>query len=276
MGPSDGNYRYRDSVASLPVASVLVVDDEEDIRELVRINLELDGHSVATAASGLEALKSLRDDLPDVVVLDVMMPDMDGWEVLSRIKADSSPEFSRVPVLMLTARTDDMDRIRGGIEGAIRYITKPFSLTDLRDEVRHALEGEPEPVKRRQAQTNALEQLARLEKGDSAAASPTAASSPRPRLTKLEGAPEAKAPAPRPVRLQAEQLAGLSEKQYELLAAVAATPTVRAAAEQLGVSRSNVYASLRRIARKLSVKTVPELVTVVRQGGLPDPGEPAP
>jgi DNA-binding response OmpR family regulator len=252
------------------MASVLVVDDEEDIRELVRINLELDGHAVATASSGMEALASLKESAPDVVVLDVMMPGMDGWEVLSRIKADESIRLATVPVLMLTARTDDMDRIRGGIEGAIRYITKPFSLTDLRAEVRHALEGEPEPVKRRKAQHNALEQLARLEKGDGAGGASAQNVSPRPRLTKLEGAPEAKQAPARPVRLQASQIENLSDKQHELLAAVAHTPTVRAAAEQLSVSRSNVYASLRRIARKLGVKTVPELVNIVRQGGLPE------
>lgn len=264
------------------------MDDEEDIRELVRINLELDGHAVVTAASGLDALQSLKESAPDVVVLDVMMPGMDGWEVLSRIKAAESSDLSQVPVLMLTARTDDMDRIRGGIEGAIRYITKPFSLVDLREEVRRALEGDPEPVKRRNAQTAALEQLARLEKGDAAAGPVGGAggggvggggaggggAAARPRLTKLEGAPEAKPAPARPVRLQASQLEGLSEKQYELLAAVAGTPTVRAAAEQLKVSRSNVYASLRRIARKLGVKTVPELVTIVRQGGLPDDARP--
>ncbi|MDQ1437611.1 MAG: hypothetical protein QOK43_1240 [Acidimicrobiaceae bacterium] len=250
------------------MASVLVVDDEDDIRELVRINLELDGHQVTTAASGMEALDRLQDLHPDVVVLDVMMPGMDGWEVLSRIKADSSAALAAVPVLMLTARTDDMDRIRGGIEGAIRYITKPFSLPDLRQEVNHALEGDPEPVKRRKVQHNALEHLARLEKGDGASA--PASASARPRLTKLEGAPEAKNPPPRQIRLQLAQVQTLSEKQHELLTAVSTTATVRAAAEQLGVSRSNVYASLRRIARKLGVRTVPELVTIVRQGGLPE------
>jgi DNA-binding response OmpR family regulator len=247
------------------MAFVLVVDDEEDIRELVRINLELDGHKVETADSGAEALDRLAERVPDVVVLDVMMPGMDGWEVLSKVKADKASGLAAIPVLMLTARTDDMDRIRGGIEGAIRYITKPFSLADLREEVKLALEGEPEPVKRRKAQHDALEHLARLEKGDGAGASVT----PRPRLTKLEGAPESKQAPPRPARLQASQLSSLSPKQYELLEAVATTPTVRAAAEQLHVSRSNVYASLRRIARKLGVKTVPELVTIARQGGLP-------
>jgi DNA-binding response OmpR family regulator len=251
------------------MASVLVVDDEDDIRELVRINLELDGHSVTTASSGFDALECLQAATPDVVVLDVMMPGMDGWEVLARIKSDRSAAIAGVPVLMLTARTDDMDRIRGGIEGAIRYITKPFSLSDLRQEVKFALEGEPESVKRRHAQTSALEQLARLEKGDASGVPPVSVGA-RPHLTKLEGAPEAKQPPPRVTRLQPAQLSVLSDKQYELLEAVATTPTVRAAAEQLQVSRSNVYASLRRIARKLGVKTVPELVTIARQGGLPD------
>jgi DNA-binding response OmpR family regulator len=251
------------------MASVLVVDDEEDIRELVRINLELDGHSVDTASTGMDALDHLRKAVPDVVVLDVMMPGMDGWEVLAKIKSDGVADLARVPVLMLTARTDDMDRIRGGIEGAIRYITKPFSLAVLRDEVQKALVGEPEPVKRRKAQHTALEQLARLEKGESAQQGPASASSPRPRLTKLESSPEGKMAPNRQPRLQPSQLTGLSPKQYELLQAVSSTATVRTAAEQLGVSRSNVYASLRRIARKLGVKTVPELVTIARQGGLP-------
>ena len=245
------------------MATVLVVDDEEDIRELVRINLELDGHDVTVASSGDEALEQLRGSVPELILLDVMMPGMDGWEVLTKIKAERA-DMSAVPVLMLTARSDDMDRIRGGIEGAIRYITKPFSLSDLRSEVRDALEGDPEPIKRRRAQHQALEQLARLEAGDAVRTGPAA---PRPKLTKLEGAPEQKAAPPRAARAAPAAVDVLSPKQRELLEAVATTATVRAAAEQLQVSRSNVYASLRRIARKLDVASVPELVTMARQGG---------
>ena len=248
------------------MASVLVVDDEEDIRDLVRINLELDGHEVATVSSGAEALERLADeaDLPDVIVLDLMMPGMDGWEVLTQLKTQQS-EVAAVPVLLLTARADDLDRIRGGIEGAIRYITKPFTLDDLREEVRKALEGEPELVKRRRAQNEALERLARLERG---AAPMGEEAGPRPRLTKLEGAPEPREQAVRIRRPAPAAMEELSPKQRELLDAIAANPTVRSAAEQLQVSRSNVYASLRRIARKLDMKSVPELVALARQGGL--------
>src|SRR4051812_1678414 len=242
------------------MARVLVVDDEPDIRELVRLNLELAGYDVLLAHDGPAGLNTLRSEQPDLVVLDVMMPGMDGWEVLRQIKADPVESLAQIPVLMLTAKSDDLDRVRGGIEGAIRYITKPFALAELRDAVKMALEGEPEPVQRRQAQHAALERLARLEKGDSA----ETALAPRPRLTRFEAAaPQA---AARPQRTAAADVSMLSPKQIELLTAVSSTRTVRDAADQLDVSRSNVYASLRRIARKLDVHSVPELVTMARNG----------
>ena len=244
---------------------VLVVDDEADIRELVRLNLELDGHGVILAADGNEAIEFAVGEHPDCVVLDVMMPEKDGWTVLSEMKSSIDPVIAHIPVIMLTARADDLDKIRGSIEGAIRYLTKPFSPTELRDEVRAALEGD-EPEKRRKAQTDALEQLARLESGQSEPVSGTRVA--RPHLTRLERTHE-----PEPVRtapgINPEKLATLSEKQRELLQMVSDTPTVSEAAERLSVSRSNVYASLRRIARKLDVRSVPELVTLVRAGGLP-------
>jgi DNA-binding response OmpR family regulator/DNA-binding CsgD family transcriptional regulator len=249
------------------MSTVLVVDDEADIRELVRLNLELDGHDVILAADGNEAIEFAVGEHPDCVVLDVMMPEKDGWEVLAEMKASIDPVIAEIPVIMLTARADDLDRIRGSIEGAIRYLTKPFSPTELRDEVRAALTGDPEPMKRRKVQTDALEQLARLESGQS---EPVGARAARPHLTRLERSPD-----PEPLRavaggLAADKVAGLSDKQRELLQMVSSTPTVSEAAERLAVSRSNVYASLRRIARKLDVRSVPELVTMVRAGGLPD------
>lgn len=246
------------------MARVLVVDDEADIRRLVRFSLELDGHQVTEAADGLEALRALGPEAPDVMVLDVTMPRLDGWEVLMRLKAGAGAVGTDLPVIMLTALDADVDRIRAGIEGAVRYLTKPFDPDDLRLEVQRALE-EPEPVQRRRAALEALEHLAALERpdGDSDGDRPPAA---HPHITRLGGPIEAANFRPRPRRLGVEQVQRLSARQGELLRAVAATPTVLAAAERLGVSRSNVYSSLRRIARRLEVASVTELVALARQG----------
>jgi DNA-binding response OmpR family regulator len=245
------------------MSRILIVDDEADIRELVRLNLELDGHAVVAVESGAEAVEYAVGEQPDVIVLDVMMPQMDGWEVLGELKTSPDPLVQTIPIIMLTARADDLDRIRGGIEGAIRYLTKPFSPSELRREVTSALEGD-EPSKRRRAQTDALEQLARLESGTKEGPDRAA----RPHITRLERAHEPATAKPVAPRLSATKLGQLSDKQRELLDAVASTPTVSEAAHQLEVSRSNVYASLRRIARKLDVRSVPELVTLVRGGAL--------
>jgi DNA-binding response OmpR family regulator len=246
-------------------ATVLVIEDEPDIRDLVRINLEMDGHRVILAADGAEGLAAIHRERPDVVLLDVMLPEMDGWEVLTRLKAADDELLSSVPVLMLTARTDPMDRLRGGIEGAIRYLTKPFSPSKLREEVRDALGGAPEPVRRRQAQQDALAELARRERGGSGEVDTDVA---RPHLTRLEPARVAPSrPQPAPA-FPPGQLNSLSAKQRQLLEAVASSTTVSQAADRLDVSRSNVYASLRRIARKLGVRTVTELVNLARAGGL--------
>jgi len=114
------------------VASVLVVDDEPDIRYLTQLQLELDGHRVMTAADGVEALAAVQVEVPDVVLLDVMMPEVDGWAVLEQLKAHLDQRISSVKVLMMTALADDDHRLRGGIEGAVRYLVKPVSAADLR------------------------------------------------------------------------------------------------------------------------------------------------
>jgi DNA-binding response OmpR family regulator len=252
------------------MATVLAVDDEEDILTIIRHNLEREGHRVLTAPNGDRALEIVREDRPDVVVLDVMMPGTDGWDVLKRIKAESD-ELSTIPVLMLTARSADEDRIRGGIEGAIRYLTKPFSPRALCEEVAQALEGEPEPEKRLKVQRESLSQLARLEKRSSpgtrrrpAADEGTAVS---PRVTRLEHVPGGETDSYQ-LRSVRERLDQLSTKQLELLHALEGSDTVSQAASDLGVSRSNVYASLRRISRKLGVRSVPELLAIVRTGEL--------
>lgn len=242
---------------------VLVADDSADIRRLVRWSLELDGHDVVEASDGIEALRAMgRPPAPDVVVLDLTMPRLDGWEVLVRLKG-KGPAQSSVPVILLTALDAELDRIRGGIEGAVRYVTKPFDPDQLRAEVQRAID-EPEPASRREAARRALERLAVLERGgDPAGGGPPAA---HPRVTRL-GPPLDTGPArPKPRRFTAAQLESLSDRQRQLVAAVGRTASVLAAAEELGVSRSNVYASLHRIARRLNVATVTELVAMARQG----------
>ena len=247
------------------MATILVVDDEPDIRQLIRINLQLAGHEVVTAANGAEALEAVRDVKPDVMILDVMMPEVDGFAVLESIKSEPTVELRNIPVLMLTASDSAENRVRGGIEGAIRFLSKPFSPAELRAEVRDALEGDPEPVRRRRAQQASLEELARMEKGVDREPSATS----RPRLTRYERpAPVPPAESPPQVLAVREQLAGLTDKQRELLERLAAATSVSDAAADLGVSRSNVYASLRRITRKLGISTVPDLLTIVRSGEL--------
>jgi two-component system KDP operon response regulator KdpE len=105
---------------------ILVVDDEPPIVRLVKAKLKVDGYEVLTAYRGEEALTILEDEVPDLIVLDVMMPDMDGFETLRRIR-----EHSQVPVVMLTARGSDADKLKGLQSGADDYVTKPFNPDEL-------------------------------------------------------------------------------------------------------------------------------------------------
>jgi two-component system KDP operon response regulator KdpE len=113
---------------------ILVVDDEERIVRFIRLNLEQDGFQVEEAYSGKKAMDKLRQSLPDLVILDVMMPDLDGFEVLKLIR-----ENHDVPVIMLTAKTEEDDRVRGLELGADDYVTKPFSPRELVSRVRAVL-----------------------------------------------------------------------------------------------------------------------------------------
>ena len=113
---------------------ILAVDDEERMVRFIRLNLEHDGFQVIEAYNGSQALEQLRSNLPDIVLLDVMMPDIDGFEVLRMIR-----ETSTIPVIMLTAKGDEEDRIRGLELGADDYITKPFSPRELVSRVRAVL-----------------------------------------------------------------------------------------------------------------------------------------
>lgn len=113
---------------------VLVVDDEPRMIRFIRLNLEHDGFDVYEATSGPQALEKMRDRLPDLILLDVMMPDLDGFETLRLIR-----EISTVPVIMLTAKGEEDDRVRGLELGADDYITKPFSPRELVSRVRAVL-----------------------------------------------------------------------------------------------------------------------------------------
>ncbi|NPA31050.1 MAG: response regulator transcription factor, partial [Chloroflexi bacterium] len=113
---------------------ILVVDDEKRIVHFIRLNLEHDGFEVLAAYNGTEALKRVREDLPDLVLLDVMLPDMDGFEVLRLIR-----EVSDVPVIMVTAKGEEEDIVRGLELGADDYITKPFSPRELVSRIRAVL-----------------------------------------------------------------------------------------------------------------------------------------
>ena len=106
--------------------TILVVDDEPRIIEAVGMNLELEGYQVSSASNGYEALQKLTKDLPDLVILDVMMPEIDGFETLRKIR-----EVSTVPVIMLTVRGEEIDKVRGLDLGADDYITKPFNPKEL-------------------------------------------------------------------------------------------------------------------------------------------------
>lgn len=113
---------------------ILVVDDEARMVRFIQLNLEHDGFQVISAYNGREALEQVRSQLPNLVLLDVMMPDLDGFEVLMQIR-----EQSTVPVIMLTAKGEEDDRVRGLELGADDYITKPFSPRELVSRVRAVL-----------------------------------------------------------------------------------------------------------------------------------------
>jgi len=113
---------------------ILVVDDEERMVRFIRMNLEHDGFQVSEAFNGKQAIQKLRDVTPDLILLDIMMPDLDGFEVLETIR-----EITNVPVIMLTAKGEEDDRIRGLEGGADDYVTKPFSPRELVSRVKAVL-----------------------------------------------------------------------------------------------------------------------------------------
>lgn len=111
------------------MATILVVDDEEPIQELLRFNLEKEGYLVRVAKDGQEALQHVKNDQPDLIVLDLMLPGMDGLEVCRKLRAN--PKFQQIPIIMLTAKGEEFDKVLGLELGADDYMTKPFSPREL-------------------------------------------------------------------------------------------------------------------------------------------------
>ena len=113
---------------------ILVVDDEALLVKGIRFNLQNEGYEVITGSDGLEAVAKVQELEPDLVVLDVMMPNMDGLTACAKIR-----EFSNIPIILLTAKTDDMDKLMGFDHGADDYLTKPFNILELKARIRALL-----------------------------------------------------------------------------------------------------------------------------------------
>jgi two-component system alkaline phosphatase synthesis response regulator PhoP/two-component system response regulator VicR len=127
---------------------ILVVDDERPIVRLVQVNLEHAGYEVVAAYDGKEALEKVEQAKPDLIILDVMMPQMDGFEVMQRLQAN--PKTRDIPVIMLTAKAQDADVFRGWQSGVTLYLTKPFSPFELISFVRRIFRSlEEEEVEKR-------------------------------------------------------------------------------------------------------------------------------
>ena len=113
---------------------ILVVDDEELLVKGIRFNLQNDGYEVITGSNGVQAVSQAKSEKPDLVILDVMMPEMDGLTACSKIR-----EFSNVPIILLTAKVEDMDKLMGFDSGADDYLTKPFNILELKARIRALL-----------------------------------------------------------------------------------------------------------------------------------------
>ena len=241
-------------------AHILVVDDEPDITELLVVNLDLNGYRTSSAPDGVEALERVREAAPDLVLLDVMMPRLDGWEVLAALQEDEATRD--IPVVMLTALADERDVIRGHLTGAVRYVTKPFDMTSLLRTVEEALE--PLDPAQREARLQQLRRfltrLAELETGRSGEDGSGV------RFSRLE--PPRRPAAP--VAHDRASLDALTPRQLEIARMLGDGWDVRRIAGHLGTSRSNVYAARARIGRHLGVapRDVPSRVARL---GLGDP-----
>ena len=123
------------------MARILIIEDEDNIAVALEFLMSRDGHSHRRLSSGREALAAIRQDRPDLVLLDIMLPDVSGYQIVQELRAD--PSLRDVRVLMMTARGSVMERRKGLALGADGFIAKPFELAELRAEMARVLEGRP-------------------------------------------------------------------------------------------------------------------------------------
>lgn len=248
---------------------ILVVEDEEDLASLVEVNLSLAGYDVVVAPTGEDGLQAIREHDPDAVLLDVMLPGIDGWNVLRTIKEDRSTRD--LPIVMLTALSEERDLIRGHLQGAVEYVTKPFEMKRLLETVESVLgeATEDELQERRRRTRTMLKRLAELDSGRTSEGSPV-------RISALERTPvpESEEP-PEATPAQKAGLATMTKKQRWLASALGAGWAAREIAEHLDVSRSNVYATRRRVARRLSCEP-DDVAEVAQRLGITDEAGPPP
>lgn len=141
---------------------VLVVDDDAPIRLLCRVNLEAEGIEVLEAGDGRAGLEAARQELPDVILLDVMLPRMDGWQVAEKLVDEAAT--AEIPIVFLTARAEFSDRARGLEIGGVDYVTKPFNPVELAPLIRDLL-GRVERGERDELRRQKLAQLRRMADG---------------------------------------------------------------------------------------------------------------
>jgi DNA-binding response OmpR family regulator len=232
---SDGTQRSR----------VLIVEDEQDLASLVQVNLELAGYEALLANDGAEGLAYARRTKPDLILLDVMMPVLDGWQVLRALKDE--PDLQDIPVIMLTALGEERDIIRGNLQGALRYLTKPFEIRALLGAIEEGLREptEAERLAQRGLIKGLLTRLAELESGR--------LNADRVQVSRLEPVTVAATTPNAPTDAERARLYALTEKQRHIAEAFALGRSASDLAHELDVSRSNVYATRKRIARKLGV-----------------------
>jgi phosphate regulon transcriptional regulator PhoB len=138
----------KSSTAVRHLGRVLVVEDERDVAELIRFNLTREGYDVIVAPTGADALKQVRDHRPDIILLDIMVPQLNGWEVCRRLKQD--PATGAIPVIMVTGRVEEGDKVLGFEMGADDYVTKPFSPRELLARIRAVVRrGKPDGAEKK-------------------------------------------------------------------------------------------------------------------------------